>query len=212
MNPISRRVLAGLVLVIVGLGTACVDVVVSLSPWFEVAEGESQVASFDARLLGAWCDDDEEECGVEQVMVWKQGPGKSFNVFGEGRLRYRVWLAEIEGTLYLDWWFLCEPSTGVEADDCMGLDFPLGTHIAGRVDRLDEHILEFRILEGEKLEEYMAVEPEPLEGSRADGMTLILEDTPTLQEFLGVHGDVIDLWSEEPVRLVRRSGQDGSRM
>lgn len=200
----SNRVLAALVLATMGLCTACVDVVVSLSPWFEVGEDESRVALFDARLVGVWCDEDEEGCDAEQAMDWRPGPANSFNVFGGGRLRYRVWLGEIDGTRYLDWWFLCEPSTGVEPDDCLELDFPLGAHIAARVDRLDEEVLEFRILEGEKLEAYLAAREESLERSRTEGTTLVLEETARLQEFLATHGGAIDLWSEETLKLTRR--------
>jgi hypothetical protein len=192
------------VIATLGLCTGCVDIVVSLAPWFEVEEGESQAALFDARLLGTWCDEDEEGCDAEQAMDWRPGPASSYNVFGEGRLRHRVWLGEIDGTRYLDWWFLCEPSTGVEPDDCLELDFPLGTHIVARIDRMDEELLEFRILEGEKLEEYLAAKEQSLERARTEGTTLVLEGTSRLQEFLALHGDEIDLWSEETMKLVRR--------
>ena len=198
----TNRMLAVLMLAALGLCTACVDVVVSLTPWFPVEEGDSE-AFIDSRLPGMWCEDDGE-CPESEAMHWKPGPGKSFNVFGDGELRYRVWLAEIEGISYLNWWFLCEPSTGADDDDCMKLDFPLGTHIVARIDRLDAKAMEIRILEGEKFEQVLATEAEPLPHARQSDFVVVLEDPDELQAFLARHGHDNELWSEEPMVLVRR--------
>ena len=195
---LRSTMLAVLVLGSITLCTSCFECVVSLEPWFEVEDSEDAI--FEARLLGEWCPDDGD-CWDDELLYWAPGPGDSFNVFEDGRLRYRVWLGEVDGTSYLDWMFLCEPSRGIEDDDC--LDVWVGSHLLAQVTLMEPDALEFRLLDREKFAEFLESLEDPLEHSAAGADLLVLEETDELREFVERFGRTADLWSDEAIKITR---------
>jgi len=185
------------------LCVSCIDLVVSLEPWFDV---DSAIA--DPRLAGPWCLDDEDgDCSVDERMVFVPGPGASWNVLAAGKLRHRVWLAEIDQVRYLDWMFLCEPSRDTADDDCRDSDLPLGSHLLMRITLQEDDRIEFRLLEAEPLSDLLEYRREPLEyGTTEDGL-VVLADSETLHELIAAHGDCYELWSEETLELTRLRGR-----
>ncbi len=185
------------------LCVSCFELVVSLNPWFDV---ESAVA--DPRLAGSWClDDDESTCSVDERMVFAPGPGESWNVFIQGKLRHRVWLAEIDGVRYLDWMFLCEPSRNTEEDDCKEMDFGLGTHLLTQITWQEDDFIEFRLLEEEPFAELLEYRLDPLEyGKTADGL-VVMAGSDELHALIAEDGRCHELWTEDTLALTRQRGR-----
>ena len=179
---------------------SCIDLVISLGPWFDVEDG----AIAEPRLRGSWCLDDEDaDCSREERMKFVPGPGKSWNVLGQGKVGYRVWMGEIGGTRYLDWMFLCEPSRDTAEDDCLDLDLPLGTHLLAQVTLLEEDRIEFRLLDGAKFADVLTHRGEPIVHARQEDELVVVEDSETLAALLSEHGEQLDLWYEETLVLTR---------
>jgi len=180
---------------------SCVELVVSVGPWFDVEDG----AVAEPRLRGSWCLDDEGgECSRDERLKFVPGPGQSWNVLGDGKVRYRVWVGDIEGTRYLDWMFLCEPSRDADEDDCLDLELPLGTHLLTQVTLLEEDRIEFRILDGETVANVLTHRSEPIFHARLDDGRVVVENSDVLAALLSEHGEQPDLWEEETFVMARQ--------
>ena len=182
------------------LCVSCIDLVVSLDPWFDV--DDSAIA--DPRLAGSWCLDDEDgDCSGDERMQFVPGPEESWNVLINGKLRYRVWLGEIDKVRYLNWMFLCEPSRGTADDDCRELDFPLGSHLLTRITLQEDDRIEFRLLEAEPFADLLEDRGQPLEYGKAETGLVVLADSEALRELVFAHGGQYELWSEETMEMTR---------
>jgi hypothetical protein len=192
-------------ILIVGIAVAvlssasCIELVTSLSPWFDVED-----AVDEPLLAGAWClDDDDGDCSRDERMRFVRGPRNSWNVLVDGKLGFRVWVGDIGETRYLDWMFLCEPSRNAADDNCSSIDFELGNHVVVQVVTMEEDRIEFRLLDGDALDDVLTHRVEPLEyGRTADGL-VVVEDSYTLAELLSEHGERVDLWYEETMVMTR---------
>lgn len=179
-------ILATLVIGSIALCASCV--VFSYCPWFDL---EDDVV-FDARLPGLWCADGA--CGEEELLYWTAGPGDSYNVFEGDRLAYRVWLGEINGTRFLDFMLLCEPSLGTGDDSCQ--EWGIGSHIIARVTRIENDLVVFRTLDFERFLEWLENEEEPLAHGTPDEELILVDDTQALRGFLEQYGGVDEFWDE----------------
>ncbi len=136
-------------------------------------------------------------------MEFVPGPEESWNVLINGKLRYRVWLGEIDKVRYLNWMFLCEPSRGTADDDCRELDFPLGSHLLTRITLQEDDRIEFRLLEAEPFADLLEDRGQPLEYGKAETGLVVLADSEALRELVFAHGGQYELWSEETMEMTR---------
>lgn len=196
-----RRSLSILTVAITALfSVSCIDLVVAMQPWFDV-EAE---ALAEPSLAGSWCMDDARgDCSPSERMLFVRGPGHSWNVLVEGELRLRVWLGEINGSRYLDWMILCEPSLDPTEDDCIERDVPFGTHLVTQITFQQNDRIEFRLLNSELLADYLTHRQDPVAHGWIDGDLVVIADSDTLAGVLAEHGERLELWYEEEFVITR---------
>jgi hypothetical protein len=170
-------------------------VVFSFYPWFDIDDD----VVFEARLLGLWCLD-EAWCTDDELLYWTPGPGDSYNLFEDDRLTHRAWLGEINGTFFLDFQYLCEPSRGTGDDSCH--EGGVGSHIVARVTRIESDSVTFRLLNLERFKEWLELEEEPFAHGTPDDGLILVEETEALRDFLVQYGGVDDFW-DEPTEMTR---------